>query len=460
MAAALLMNIKLLAQISFIGVTLALRVGPAPTAGLSYVALAIYALMGRAYAIQALALSWFFTMLNPGIGPEEVPLASVGRYLILATAAISVALRVRRKRPDQGIEIDRTTAITAFLGLFLILNSLIVSPIKDVSLLKALTWIVAFLTLISAWSGLPIKERLQLERQLFGGLIILMLVSLPLLASPLGYLRTEYGFQGALNHPQAFGPTMAFLAAWLVSRILGDFASSWRLIAYSVAALALIVLSGARTAGLGLMLSLGLAIAFGRGFGRRKWLEILPGLRSPAIRLMLLAAFLVAIGSGPFIAGSISSYLTKGTDHSTLADAYEGSRGFLIDRMWDNIQQRPFEGVGFGIASDPETMDVLRDPIFGLPTGAAVEKGVAYIAILEELGIFGLVTVLIWMWTLLRRAYRSGRLAALAICLTAFVMNIGESTLFAPGGMGMLSLILIAWAATEASSRNKSNAKS
>lgn len=452
------MNAKIPIQLTFVIAALALRIASAPTASLAYIALAVYALLGRAYAIQALALSWLFTMLNPGIGPEEVPFAAVGRYLVLATAAISVGLRIRSKEEAQGFRLSRPTLMTIFFGVFIVAHSLIISPIKDVSVLKALTWTVAFLTLYGAWSGLSVEERGQLERQLFGGLTALMLVSIPMLGLALGYLRTDFGFQGALNHPQAFGPVMAFLAAWLVSRILGEPRPPWQLVIYFVLTLIMIVFSGARTAGLGFILGVGVAIIFGRRSDRRQWRNVMPGLRSGRIRLMLALGFFAAIISGPFVAQSISTYLVKGTDNTTLAGAYEGSRGFLIDRMWGNIEQHPFGGIGFGIASDVQAMDISRDPTFGLPTGAAVEKGVAYIAILEELGIFGLFGMLAWMWTLLRSAARTTGIAALAVCLTTLFMNMGESTLFSPGGMGMLSLILMAWAASGIPARRRDSA--
>ena len=52
-----------------------------------------------------------------------------------------------------------------------------------------------------------------------------------------------------------------------------------------------------------------------------------------------------------------------------------------------------------------------------------------------------------WLWLLVRRAARGG-MTPLAVCLTALAMNFGEATLFSPSGMGMLTLILVAWAAT------------
>ena len=213
-------------------------------------------------------------------------------------------------------------------------------------------------------------------------------------------------------------------------------------------ALVLIVMSEARAAGLGLVLGLGVAMLIGRRLARRRWRDFLPGLGSTRVRVILALALIGALVTGPFLATHIENYRTKRTDNVALVDMYEASRGALIDRMLENVREHPWTGIGFGIASYPEDMDVARDPVLGLPTGAAVEKGMVFLAVLEELGIFGLLSVLAWLWMLVRRTARNAGMTALAVCLTALFMNFGESVLFSPGGMGMLSLILIAWAAT------------
>ena len=116
--------------------------------------------------------------------------------------------------------------------------------------------------------------------------------------------------------------------------------------------------------------------------------------------------------------------------------------------MWENIEAQPWRGIGFGLASDPATMVVDRDPILDLPTGATIEKGVMPIAVLEELGAFGFIAVMLWLWMLISRAARGGGMTALAVFYTALLLNMGESVLFSPGGMGLLFLILIGWAAS------------
>jgi hypothetical protein len=149
----------------------------------------------------------------------------------------------------------------------------------------------------------------------------------------------------------------------------------------------------------------------------------------------------------PRVKGEINHFITKSgrADVNGVLQAYQDSRGGKIDAMLGNIAEHPLRGIGFGIASDPYFMVVQRDPYFGLPVGASVEKGVAPLAVLEELGVFGAGLVGFWVLRLLTRSARGG-LAPFAVCLTALLLNMGEATLFSPGGFGLLPLVLYGWA--------------
>lgn len=432
-------------------VLLALRLASSATAGAAFFLLAGYALTGYAQAIQALALSWLFSMLSSGVAPE-VPMAAVGRYAVIFGAALSVVVRELRRVRSNGVTIHKLAFATLLLGAGIIAHSLVFSVATEVSLLKGFLWTVTFVLLLVAWSRLEAEERKQLEMQLFGGLLAVVLVSLPLVGTGLGYLRNDHGFQGVLNHPQAYGPTVALLAAWLGSRIFAERYPSLLQIGFFVLCLVMIVLSEARTAGLGLMLSLLMAGFTGKVLARQKLRDYLPGLRSRRVWLVIYIGLLTLVAIGPILGSRLADYIYKGTDASNVAEAYELSRGRLIENMWDNIRSEPFRGIGFGVASNPFEMDVERDPVLGLPTSAPIEKGVVFLAIWEELGLLGALAVLSWLWLIVKRAANAG-MAALTVCLTVLFLNFGEATLFSPSGMGMLSLILLAWAATGRSSR-------
>lgn len=420
-----------------------MRVISTPTANASYFLIAAYALFGPAQAIRALTLSWLVSMINPGIA-AEASAATVGRYAILLCAALSVYIHIQAFR--EGIRIRRLTIATLLLGGFFMIHAFILSPVVDISVLKAVSWTLTMCTLIAAWLGLSSDDRDALARQVFGVLTMVMLISLPLAAHPLGYLRNESGFQGVLNHPQAFGSTMALLGAWSASRMLSEKRPAWTSITLVGACLGLVLLSEARTAGLALVLGVGASSIITPQIAGQPTRVLLPGLKSKRLFLVAMLALVGMALMADQLGDAIFQYINKrDRDNAvTLLAAYEGSRGPLMQTMWENISEHPFTGIGFGIASDPAVMVVERDQLFGLPTSATIEKGVLPLAIWEEVGIFGLTAVTAWIFVLFRRGARGG-LVPVAVALTALLLNMGESTLFSTGGMGMLSLILIGW---------------
>lgn len=422
---------------------LVLRLASGPTASVSYLVLAVFALFGRQQAILALALSWLFTMISPGLVAEGSG-GGAGRYLVILAAAASALLHsgfgVRH------LQIRPFTLATMLLSGFLVAHSLLFSPMPDVSLLKALSWGLVMSALVSAWVGLTPQEFDATSRRLFFLLTCIAIASLPLVALPLGYLRNGTGFQGILNHPQAFGATAALLGAWAGARMFGEQRPSWFLIALTGLCLSLVFLTEARTGGLALVLGLGLSLLLSPMFAGRKLLRMVPGLASGRVWLVLGGATAAGLAIAPAISALIERFLTKShrASVSGIFDAYETSRGFLMDAMLANIANTPFRGIGFGMASHPSLMIVERDPVFNLPLGAAIEKGMAPLAVLEEVGVIGACLVAGWVFWLLRSGANGG-IAPLAVCLTALALNLGENTLFSPGGQGLLVLVLFGW---------------
>lgn len=428
------------------------RIASPLTANISYVLLALYSLFGNTHAIRALFLSWFFTMINSNLAPEAST-ASIGRYLVIFSAAASILWRSMIS--NSIFTIRKINLFTLCLGFFLLVHSFLFSAVVDVSILKVVSWVIVILTLLSAWQGLVIEQRRELFNQLRGWLAGLVLLSLPFLVIPsIGYARNGTGFQGLLNHPQAFGPTVALVGVLVGGRVLGERKPALRDMAMLGICLVLVVLSEARTAGVAMVLGLlgsALLSPVFSGVSRR---HMLPGMYSRRFLTVVSMASVGIILAGPLLAAQLSSYLFKRSDAINLIEAADASRGALIEKMFSNIEKEPLTGIGFGIASEPEYMEVERDPILGLPLSALVEKGVMPVAVVEELGVFGALAVLGWFMVVLRRSARSGT-SQFAVLITLLLVNFGESMFFSVGGMGMLLLILLTGSVTGEQQSNK-----
>jgi len=421
-----------------------MRLASEPTANLSYLLITGYALKGRAQALQALALSWLFSMLSSAIAPHA-SMASIARYGPLIAAASSIVIHkaalpsLKRGKP--------LVQATLLLGLFFVVHALLFSSVADVSVLKAVSWTLATTTAIAGWAGVSDHWRELLRRQLFVGLVAVMVFSLPLLEMPAGYLVNGTGFQGILSHPQAFGLTMALLGAWAISWMVALRRPSWSLVLLGPVCLGLVVLSEARTAALGLVLGVAAAVAVAPALSGGPLLRVMPGLRSPRVQIVIGLSLVGLMVAWPFVANRAETLIAKRSRAEGLIQAYQISRGGVMEGMWANIKLHPWRGIGFGIASLPELMIVERDPILGLPAGAAIEKGVMPVAVLEEVGVPGLLFVATWLWIMLQRCARAG-VGPLALLLVILGLNMGEFTLFSLGGVGLLEIILLAWAVT------------
>ncbi len=433
---------------------LALRLASGPTANASYFLLAAYALFGRTQVIYALSLSFLFSMLSPAIAPDA-PLAAVGRYAVIAACALSVFARGGWLR-DAQVRVSYPTLLTLALGAILVGHSVFVSPIVDVSVLKVTSWTAVAATLLAAWGGLSPEDRDRTAAAIFAGLVAIMICSLPLLALPsVGYLRNGTGFQGVFSQPQSFGPTMALLGAWSGACMLAESRPRWGWVLLTGACLVLVVLSGARTGGLGMVFGLAAAALLVPTLAGRPVRVMLPGITSRRLYLVAGLALTGVLLSGSVLTDRLAEYFNKrGEDVTGIGDAYEQSRGALITDMMDNIREQPWTGIGFGIASRPHEMIVDREPVFGLPTSATIEKGVFPVALVEEVGVLGAAAVLAWIWMVVRRASRAS-VTALALVSTSLLLNMGENTFFSTGGLGLLPLILLAWAATAKPMRHK-----
>jgi len=417
------------------------------SANASYFLLAVYAFAGPRQTVTALFLLWGFNLINHAVVPPA-SLAAFTRHLVILSAALAGVARLGMTSSVPGMR--SLNVLSALLCLFIILHAVFFSAVTDISLLKGLSFGLTVLALLAAWSVMSRDERRATAGTIFGGLMLIAVLSIPLVATQAGYMRTRSGFQGLMIHPQAFGPTMALLAAWLAASMLTNRRLTFSQLGMLALSVAWIYLSKARVGAFGL--AMGMAAAVG--------INLLEGIvaRARKVPRLLWWRAIGVLGLGllgsalawPYVGKEARSFIAKsGDNEASLGDLAMRSRGRLIEQMLANIQERPLLGVGFGVSSDPEDWHIIvRDPVLGLPTMAPVEKGVMPIAIMEELGAPGFVLAMGWVLALIGQAAKGG-LVPLAVCCTALATNLAEATLFSPGGMGLLILVLVTWAATE-----------
>jgi hypothetical protein len=421
----------------------ALRCGPSAAGTAAYTLIAVYALAGPRQAIVSLWLCWVFNMLNHGLFPPPESAAFL-RHAVVFAAFLSVLIRGRKSAyRNTGFLIP----VTATMCVFLVIHSMVFSQQIDVSLLKAISFSMTAVAAVVGWGSLSATERSDTEHFIWGSLGAIAILSVPLIPLPVGYFRNGSGFQGVMVHPQNFGPSLAVLAVLLIARGL----TNRKISLWSIGLVALCVfsvyLSKARI-GAGALAG-GLILGVTAELLRRIAVRIREhnGLRVSRLLAASLGLGLTLAVAAPWIVPKITDFIDKGSRSESITEAAIRSRGFKLEEMLENIRERPTVGVGFGVNPSMDYFGIARDPIFGLPFMATVEKGVMPVAVIEETGIIGAIFTYPWLLLLMWRAASRGVVAG-SVCFAVLVTNVAEACLFSPGGQGMFQLVLAIWAAT------------
>lgn len=414
-----------------------LRIMSSITADLVYLILAFIAILGGKNTIYAFILCWFFTLINPVLAPEN-SLGMVGRYLVILGGFLSIMFRLFIQKNKL---INKYALLTGLIFLIIFIHSLVFSSIPSISILKISSWFCVFFVLFYCWDSLDELNRNLIFEKILSLLIVILVLSIPFLFIPaIGFARNGTGFQGLLNHPQAFGPTIALLGVIVGGKILANKDNKFFDLFLFALCVVFVVLSEARTAGLGMLLSLIVGLLLNPILSKKRFTEANPIFKNKwTYFYSIIILFFAYLFSGLYL-NKLKDYLFKRTDSSSLFEAAENSRGGLVENMLINIENNPLTGIGFGMSSNPEDIKIEFDPFFNIPISAVIEKGVLPIAILEELGL--VLGIIVFFWFILS-FYRSAQVDVQKLCIVICIvcLNLGEYMFFSVGGMGMLMLI-------------------
>jgi len=403
----------------------------------SYLLISAYALFGNRQIIETLFLSWLFSMLHSEIMPD-IQYQSLLKYLLFLTGFFSILFR------NNFLILDRFTALTLGLGIFLIFHGVFFSQILVISVLKAFSWTMIIYILILAWKGLSYQEIKLTKNWITTNLLFVLWLSLLLyLVYPkYGYLLNSRFFQGILNHPQALGLTSAIVLALLINKINFKNISIFFLI-NALLSLFLIFLSYSRTAGLAFLFAANISLLL---FVVSKMSNVrnLFKLRIKKTKIINFVLIISIISIFIFqFSGIFKKFIFKSLKNESVysfMEIYNKSREVLYNPMLENINNNFLTGIGFGLSSDPSSMNIAY--IGNIPVSAPIEKGVLPLAILEEVGLYGFIFFSIWILILMIKIYRHG-FQTFLVLLTVLLFNFGEAGLFSPNGFGMLYIIII-----------------
>jgi hypothetical protein len=430
---------------------LTLRFLPSPLRDAAYGITFFYALTGRRQAVISLLLLVLLNLATHAFGLPPA-LAALYRHPIVAAAAFSTLFL----HNGRGSRVRTPSLVfgTMALCVLIFLHSLFFSQIPVLSMLKAFSFSMAILALLTGWSGLSDSERRLGEIQLWGIVGGLTVLSAPMLGTPLGYLRGTGGFQGLTTQPQAFGPMMAVFASFLWMVIITRRKLTVGLVFLACMATAYVYLSRARISALTLVVGLFAGIVLSPLVPALNRLRIRPRMRPGRIAIIGACISLALIVFGSLFIDKAKEFLIKygsadqATSLSDVADEVYKARQGPLELMLASVKERPLTGIGFGVPTEGGlSTAIVYDPVFGLPIMATVEKGVMPVALMEELGIPLALIVFLWLGWLFALAAKGGTVSLAAFSATLGV-NFAESCFFSPGGAGLYYLVIACMAVT------------
>ena len=428
-------KVVLVLLLPLLGRFISLGVGSAAHASV-FVLLVAWTLKGPRQAVEALTLSWLATFLNPGLYSLS-SYSEVLRWLVIAGALASVLLRVG----SRGSTVPRAWFWLAAFVVTASMLALQASYAPDVSLFKLVSFFMGATAVLLGFH--QTRHEAAYWRIWFVTLFAVMVTaSFPLIVHPLGYLRNGRGFQGLTGQPQTYTLFLGPMLAWVVARLITRRdRGAWMWVLAAIGTISLIATLG-RTG----------VLAMGSGLGLAALWWVLTGriqIRLPKVWLGLL--LLGAAAGGAWLVMHMQevteaavNFVLKGKTDADIDAAFHASRGFLIEASMANFQRNPLTGIGFGVASDPSSFIIRRDPVLGLPVSASTEKGFIAAAILEEVGLIGAAVFILMLGALLRPVLgRSAAFPSTVLALSALMVNVGEAVFFAVGGSGILVWLLI-----------------
>lgn len=384
-----------------------------------YTLLAINTLRGPVGIIQSFAILSVFQLINPGIISPEIHFL---KWLVFAFPAPYLLVFFWNGKWK------RLPKIIVIFGLLLFPFAVLSSQNITISGLKFISFFYGILCLHFSFEY-SCKDKTYWTNWIQSFFLVVLISSYLILFTELGFLRNGRGFQGIFNHPQVMGVMGGIMAVWF----LFYKQTSGKIFPLFLAfmALLLVFISLAR---IGLLVILGGWII--------QWISIVIKKKSFNLNHSLIS-FLI-IGLIIFVIVLIfwedswiwlRRFFLKRTIELSIVESFLESRGRLIASSFSSFKEFPFTGIGMGVGIYSDSAQT----IMGIPTSSPVEKGFMPTAILEEFGILGTLTTIIFLIILIKSISLEFKL----LFWSTLLINFGEYIFFSMGGLGLIQWILI-----------------
>ena len=148
--------------------------------------------------------------------------------------------------------------------------------------------------------------------------------------------------------------------------------------------------------------------------------------------LIAMIAIVAEVSTGTLTRWVRKTDEVKG-DNRSFMEAVTSSRQRLVDLSIEEFKRNPFFGMGFQVNYESS---MYVENAKGLILSAPIEKGVAPVMILGEGGVVGAAIFLVFLFTFYVVCTRKKLYLTVALFTVLLATNLGEATIFSPGGLG------------------------
>ncbi|MBO0933561.1 hypothetical protein [Fibrella aquatilis] len=379
----------------------------------------------------SLTISLMQFMLSPGLVLVQDPIISGIRIFLLIIVFIRTLIYASRYK-----YINVNGKILAFCVVIIFL-SILSSYNSYISIFKIIQFFCASFAVLNIFLIIRQKQAYWINWY-YNFIIFLSLASLPTLFIPeIGYYRNNIGFQGITNQPQALALFLSPAIALLLGQILQKKISLSQLF-FTLLVLVELFYTKGRIGIISLSSSFIILLFISHRHSKNIFVDLI---KKPVGYILLTIALFIAA----YNQESVQQYIFKSseTSNTSINQAFFHSRGALLIKQKQNIDEHTLSGIGFGLPSWPEDLQINYDPVFNLPLSVPVEKGVFFVSIFEEIGIIGSFFFLLLLVALIKFCTSQSTPDVTWMVVTAIATNIGEATLFSFGGMGLYIWLVI-----------------
>jgi len=413
-------------------------------------------LRGPAGAYKALAICYMGLMINQAFVPKSL-VWTPGRLILPPLAAIVFVTSVGNARA-------RLFATPTYLTLMLYVATMAVCSILSgwythIALLKLFNF---WICVTAVFAGVSVIRARKIDLTEWIVALIVAAIGFGLASILLGQGRNFIAmggvdlvnrtqlFNGAFLHPNCHSLYASMFVLFMaIIYILGQYRSRW--LAFPVIAvwLCFMVMSKSRTSMVATIIPTLVLIAYAGSWRTRLGERLKSNVSRSTIIAVAVASIVLLLVADIGTGGQIGKAVVKFVNKSHAEDTAEtldkkqilSSRQALIDHSWNNFEQSPVYGIGFQVAKTAQFVKMAT--LFSAPA----EKGFLPTALLEEGGILGATTFVLFLLALVGEWIRTRNAAALVLFTGFMVSNFGEVSIFSPGGSGGFGWIMVGAAA-------------